>query len=219
MLSASFQSHSSRSTHLLIFCRSELLQIIPSRLFMNHIEQRLCREPSCHRRPHSLIRKHSLLFPNLDCFTAPTRSRSVSQELRMTALFKTHKPEHRFFNGLTNSEETMVLQQRSFVRTEVLRDVSAFLFGENNAVEVRIQDVVLYLCLSFRVPRRQNPSLRCGTRMRPVLLYLVSCPMSRMIARRCCASVRQQSHLVWLGEWQHVSYRLRHSTTCIRRRQ
>jgi len=61
----------------------------------------------------------------------------------MAALLHAHKPEHRFFDSLPDSENTVVLQKCRFVVANCFGDVLAFLCCKHNAIEGVVEDVIL----------------------------------------------------------------------------
>ena len=61
----------------------------------------------------------------------------------MAALFQAQEPEDGGLDRLADGEEAVVLEQRGFARAEGGGDVAAFGFGEDDAVEGRVEGVVL----------------------------------------------------------------------------
>ena len=79
-----------------------LKQILPSRLLMNNIEQRLRTEPARPRRTHRLISKSCIGVVDLDRRAAAPGRRRISQQLRVAALLEADEPEHRLLDGGTH---------------------------------------------------------------------------------------------------------------------
>lgn len=75
--------------------------------------------------------------------TPSTRGRRVRQQLRVTALFQTAEPKDGLFDGPTDGQEAVVLKQGRLFGSEDLGDVLAFLLGEDDAIELFVDDVVL----------------------------------------------------------------------------
>jgi hypothetical protein len=111
---------------------------------MNHIEHGLCAEPPSDRRSNRLVRKRRIRIINLNSLSAPSSGRSIRQKLRIAALFQRNKPKDRLFNAPTNSQKPMVLQQSRFLIPKSFSNILPFFLGENDAVELPVDNVVLY---------------------------------------------------------------------------
>ena len=110
---------------------------------MDHVEQRLGREPARQRRAHTVICELRILVRNLHRFSAPALGRGVGHELRMAAFLKRHEPKHSFLNRATHGKQAVVDQQGGLFIADAVGNVYAFLGRENDAVEGLVQDMVL----------------------------------------------------------------------------
>ena len=89
------------------------LQILSTRFLMDNIKQGLRREPSGHWRSNRLICELGFFITNLGRLASTSGSGSIRQKLRVAALFKTDKPEHRLFNCASTRKEAVVLKESS----------------------------------------------------------------------------------------------------------
>lgn len=110
---------------------------------MNHIKQRLRTEPPRLGRPHRLISKRRVGIIDLDRRPAAARSRRISQQLRVAALLEADEPEHRLFDGATHREQAVILEEGGLAGAQRGGNVFAFFGGEDDAVELFVEDVVL----------------------------------------------------------------------------
>lgn len=62
----------------------------------------------------------------------------------MTAFLHRHEPEDSFFYGLADSEEAVILEESGFIGAEFARDLLAFVGGKDDAVELGVENMVLY---------------------------------------------------------------------------
>lgn len=118
--------------------------MVSAGLFVNLIELRLRTEPACQRCADRLICKCGLFISYLACCPSSTSSRCVCHELGMAALLHTEKPEDGGLDGLTDSQQPMVLEKSSFLVSKTSCNVFALLLGEDNAIEGRVEDVILH---------------------------------------------------------------------------
>lgn len=135
-----------------------LLQIIPTRLLMNNIKQRLRTKPPRLRTPHSAIRIRRLLVPNRNRLLPPRPRRRLSHQLTLAALLHRQEPEHRLFHALPHSQQPMILQQRGFLPSKTSSDVFALFLREHDAVETLVEDVVVVESARILRQRIQFPS-------------------------------------------------------------
>lgn len=110
---------------------------------MNNVKQRPRTEPPGKRRSDSLIRTRSIGSINLDRLSTTSSSSRIRQQLRITAFLQTDKPEDSLFDRLSDSQQTVILQQCSFTIAQALGNLLALFFGEDNTVELFIDYVVL----------------------------------------------------------------------------
>ena len=129
----------------------QLVEILSLSLGVDHIKQRLRAKVSSGRRAHRLVRKRGVRFVDLDGLAAATSSRSVRQQLRVAAFLQTHEPEHALLDALADRQQAVVLQQRRLLLAQRLRDVLALLLGEDDPVELLVDDVVLWDELRSRI--------------------------------------------------------------------
>lgn len=122
---------------------------------MNHIKVRLGAKVTSHRCANTLIRERRIGLVDLDRLTTPSGRGGVGHQLRMTAFLQTDEPEDALFDRLSDGQETVVLEEGGFLGSEGFGDVLAFFFGEDDAVELFVDHVVLGLlaCLFFSAPR------------------------------------------------------------------
>lgn len=110
---------------------------------MDDIEQRFRREVSCIASSDSLVRDLGVFFVDLDGLLASRAGSSLGHQLSLTALVHADEPEDGFVDSLSDSKETMVLEQSSFVVTDALGNVLAFLSCQYDPIEILVQDVVV----------------------------------------------------------------------------
>lgn len=79
------------SRPILIFI---LFQIIPIRLLMNNIKQRLRAKPTCHWRSDRFISKLRVSIIDLHRFSSTSSRCGISEKLSVAALVQTHKPKY-----------------------------------------------------------------------------------------------------------------------------
>jgi hypothetical protein len=85
---------------------------------------------------------------NLDGLSASTSRGGIGQQLCVAALLGADEPEDGLLDGAAGGEQTMVLQQRELLVAQLLCDVLAFLLGEDDAIELVVDDVVLWWFVS-----------------------------------------------------------------------
>lgn len=136
---------------------------------MNNIKHRLRTKPPRKRRSNRLIRERSIGIINLDRLSTTSSSSRVRQQLRITAFLQTDKPEDSLFNRLSDSQETVVLQQCSFTIPQALGNVLALYFGEDDAVELFVDYVVLIVNWVLVIGKAGNDggNSRCRMRRNP----------------------------------------------------
>lgn len=76
-----------------------------------------------------------ILVINLDGFVTSASSGSVCHQLRLTAFFEAHKPEHCGFNGSADRQQAVILEKSGFFVSQGTCNVFAFFAGQDNAVE------------------------------------------------------------------------------------
>lgn len=69
------------------------LEIVPSRLLVDHVEQRLCTKPTGPRASHGLVRVRSVFLVNLDGLAPTARCCSIGEELRLAAFLQANEPK------------------------------------------------------------------------------------------------------------------------------
>lgn len=71
----------------------------------------------------------------------------------MTAFLQADEPEDGSFDGSADGQEAVVLEESSLFASERACNLFAFLGGEDDAVELRVKDVILSgVCQPFSVP-------------------------------------------------------------------
>lgn len=120
-----------------------LLKVVAVRLLVNNIKQRLRAEPSSTCTSNSTVSVRSLLITNLNWLLATRCSRSLSHQLRLTALLQADEPEDSLLDSLTHSQEAVVLEKSSLLVSKAGSNILAFLLSENNTVERIINNVVV----------------------------------------------------------------------------
>lgn len=61
----------------------------------------------------------------------------------MAALLQTDEPENGGFDGLSNCEETVVLEQSCLLIPKCFSNMFPFCFSEDDTVELLVDDVIL----------------------------------------------------------------------------
>jgi hypothetical protein len=110
---------------------------------MNYIKHRQRAKVSRHRRSYLLIRVLRVVVRDLDRLAASSGSRSVRHQLGMAAFLQRHKPKHGFLDGFADCQQAVVLEERGLLGTQGFGDVSAFIASEYNALELRVESVIL----------------------------------------------------------------------------
>lgn len=139
------------------------LKVLAIRLLVDHVEQRLRRKPTCQRTANRLVCVLRFLLADLDRLAATSCRRRISHKLRVAALLQADKPEHRLFDGPPDREQSVILQESRFVVAERFGNVLAFLLSQDDAVEGRVEDVVLSNRQLLRLLRFRR-CLHCGKR-------------------------------------------------------
>lgn len=109
---------------------------------VNEIEHHLPPEPTCLVTARHLARVQRFLLRNLVRLSAGALRCSVGKELDMAAFIQQIEPIDSFLDCLANSQKTVVAEKSCALVAESLRDVVAFVFGEDDAFAVEY-DVVL----------------------------------------------------------------------------
>lgn len=100
----------------------------------------------------------------------------------------------------------MVLEEGGFFVAQCLGNVVSFFFGEDDAVELFVDDVVLYfLLLDICRVKVGVKSARCRKHRNPARLYRVAGPGNRMPDRADCDYALRTSRLDGRREWQSGS--------------
>ena len=94
-------------------------------------------------------RVQCLLFRDLVRLTIRPRSSSISQQLHMAALVEEVEPADSLLDRLADGQQTVVAEECSTLVAESDGDVVAFVFGEDDALAVE-DDVVLVSCQLMR---------------------------------------------------------------------
>lgn len=122
---------------------SPSIQIIPIRLLVNHIKQRLRAEPASLWCSHSLVRIKRILLVDLDCIAPSSGCGCIRHQLGVATLLQADEPEYCLFDGLAACKETVVHEKSSFLVADGFCDLLAFDLGEDDAVKLFVDDVVL----------------------------------------------------------------------------
>lgn len=88
-------------------------------------------------------RVYGLLMPYLDCLCTPRSSGGIGQQLRLNTPVHSAEKIRRSIDSLPDSQDTMILQDDSFILPERLGDIPAFLMRKDNAAEIVVDGVVL----------------------------------------------------------------------------
>ena len=125
------------------------MQILLLRQIINQIKHALPTEPTRLMTARHFPRVQRLLLRDLIRLTIRSRSRSISQQLYMAALVEEVEPADSLLDRLADGQETVVAEECSTLVAESDGDVVAFVFGEDDALAVE-DDVVLVSCQLMR---------------------------------------------------------------------
>ena len=115
------------------------LEIIFPCLLRDQIEHRFRAEIPRHWTSNRFVGVYGILLIDLDRLTSSSSGGSIRQQLCLTALLHTDKPENRLLHRLAYCQQTMVLQKRCLLVAKTFSNIVAFFGGEYDAVERFVQ--------------------------------------------------------------------------------
>jgi hypothetical protein len=111
---------------------------------MDDIKHRLRTEIASHWAPHRLGSVRCILVIDLDRPTTTARGGRVRHELCAAARLQASEPEDRLLHCLADGQEAVVLQQSGLLVAKGSCDVLAFGFGQDDPIELLVDNVVLW---------------------------------------------------------------------------
>jgi hypothetical protein len=110
---------------------------------VDYVKHRQRTKVSRHRRPYLLRRDLRVLVVDLDRLATSTGSRSVRHQLGMAAFLQRHEPKHGLLDGFADCQQAVVLEESGLFGTKGFGNVYAFVASEHNALELRVESVIL----------------------------------------------------------------------------